>query len=421
MIISDCCTQHLFLLIGGNTLPNYVTAVLLAPKDTKLYLIYSKGTNEQRSALSKTLNPDGQPARYQIAEIPVEESNPTNIYSEMSKQLKLIPESASVGLHYTGGTKAMAVHAYRALQDWQKGKKGYACYTYLDARTLHLWAERSDWRGAQALFVGDMLDVSLSELLMLHRRAALQKPVRPEAIWPSVARGLAHIYSNDNLREKWVAFWQKYKKQAQAEKKSLKSVLQDLSTDELLSEALLNEYVYEPLQKEIGYVFPITWDELIAISPFAKSRQAYDDFVGWLTGFWLEDHVFLQLQQLASQYFLHDLALNIKPKLGNADFEFDVVAMRWYQLFAFSCTVSRDRKECKRKLLEAVARARQLGGSEARIALVCCYDDADDLQNEVEALVSDIQLRVFGRYDLLDLHKKIEQWLKDLDLITSKP
>src|SRR5215218_7671408 len=97
----------------------------------------------------------------------------------------------------------MAVHSYRAIQDWQKNKKGHACYTYLDARTLHLWAERSDWHEAQALFVGDMLNVSLNDLLVLHCRDALQKPVRTETIWPSVAKGLAQIYHIEGLRKAW--------------------------------------------------------------------------------------------------------------------------------------------------------------------------------------------------------------------------
>lgn len=420
MMISDCYTQHLFLLIGGNTLPNYVAALILAPKDTQLYLIYSEGTNEQRSALSKTLNPDDKPARYQIIEIPVKESNPTNIFSEMSKQLKRIPEGASVGLHYTGGTKTMAVHAYRALQDWQKGQSGYACYTYLDARTLHLWAERSDWRGAQALFVGNMLNVSLNDLLMLHRRDALQKPVRTESMWPSVAKGLAQIYHTEALRKAWTRWWHTYKNLGEEEKK-IQQALENVSIETLASTAEFKRHFCEPLTYETQLNLSTTFDHIIKQSPFAKAEKPYYEMVKWLTGGWLEDYVFLHIQGLDTRYGLRELALNVQPKISNRDFEFDVVAMRWYQLFAFSCTLERGRKECKRKLLEAVARARQLGGSEARIALVCCYDDADDLQNEVEALVSDIQLRVFGRHDLLDLHKKIEQWLKDLDLITSKP
>ena len=93
--------------------------------------------------------------------------------------------------------------------------------------------------------------------------------------------------------------------------------------------------------------------------------------------------------------------MNVKPKIGNKDFEFDVVAIRHYQLYAFACTLDRGRATCKSKLLEAVARARQLGGSEARVALVCSIDDAPDLENEVESLVRDNQVKVFGRSDLL--------------------
>ena len=426
-------TKYLFMLVGGNTLPNYVAACLLTCPEAVIYLVHSEETSDQRQALEKVLKQGQQSAscwpaertapaqaehmaqimqqlaQCEIINVPTQAANPSSIFTSITGRLKSIPDSATVGLHYTGGTKVMAVHAFRALQDWQceNPRNRRVCSTYLDAGTLHLWAERSDWRGAQSQYVGDLVDVSLCDLLALHRRDELKKPVRTTAIWPDVADSLAKIYSSDSLRALWL-------KDSQGKNRSLE---QFVSSSELLEHPQFRDLVYKKWLEASGISFPATVEDMLQKGPFAEASALFD----WLTGGWLEDHVFAELMKLGANYGLQEFALNLQPKIGNRDFEFDVVAIRNYQFFAFSCTVTQNRRACKHKLLEAVARARQLGGSEARIALVCCYEDARDLQNEVDALVRDNQARVFARDDLPNLRNAIEQWMKSLDLLTRKP
>src|SRR5689334_9775184 len=103
----------LILLVGGNPLPNYVAAQLLAQPTARLILVYSRGTGDQCGNLKKALEKKG----YTIKDddlVEVEESNPANIYSKVEKEVKKCTDS--IGLNYTGGTKAMSVHAYRALE-----------------------------------------------------------------------------------------------------------------------------------------------------------------------------------------------------------------------------------------------------------------------------------------------------------------
>jgi hypothetical protein len=54
----------------------------------------------------------------------------------------------------------------------------------------------------------------------------------------------------------------------------------------------------------------------------------------------------------------------------NPLFEADVVAVRGYTAYLFSCTTSRDKDTAKQKLFEARHRADQLGGEHARAAIV---------------------------------------------------
>ncbi|MCB0100161.1 MAG: hypothetical protein KDE46_30725, partial [Caldilineaceae bacterium] len=64
-------------------------------------------------------------------------SDPYKIYESVSQKLKRIPLNESIGLHYTGGTKTMSVHTYRAIHD----SKHHSVFSYLDARTMTLKIE----------------------------------------------------------------------------------------------------------------------------------------------------------------------------------------------------------------------------------------------------------------------------------------
>ena len=66
-------------------------------------------------------------------------------------------------------------------------------------------------------------------------------------------------------------------------------------------------------------------------------------------------------------------------------------------------------------------RAKQLGGDEARIALVCCCDNDPSkpqridryLKSQLEGAVSNPKIAVFVRTDLPDLKTKIATWVKN--------
>jgi hypothetical protein len=91
----------------------------------------------------------------------------------------------------------------------------------------------------------------------------------------------------------------------------------------------------------------------------------------------------------------------------------DVIALRGYQLFAFSCSTDKKKPLLKLKLFEAYIRARQLGGDEARVALVCCSNDPEGLEHEMRRDVDpEGRIRVFGRKHLADLKVHIESWIR---------
>lgn len=91
--------------------------------------------------------------------------------------------------------------------------------------------------------------------------------------------------------------------------------------------------------------------------------------------------------------------------------EIDAFAVRGYQLFAISCSVAKAKDERKDKLFEIVHRAKQLGGDEARIGLVCMAD-ANGV-NRLNIQLREDHIRVFGRDDLATLEIELGRWFKN--------
>ena len=96
-------------------------------------------------------------------------------------------------------------------------------------------------------------------------------------------------------------------------------------------------------------------------------------------------------------------------------FELDVVAVLGYQVIVISCTVSGEHATVKMKGMEAILRARQLAGEEARAIVLCgCGNKAERLiqmELEDETGSSDVPLQVWGMnrwrsFDIFSQHFK---------------
>ncbi|MEM7539141.1 MAG: hypothetical protein AAF639_43685, partial [Chloroflexota bacterium] len=142
------------------------------------------------------------------------------------------------------------------------------------------------------------------------------------------------------------------------------------------------------------------------------------DWVEYLDGFWVEELALTAFHQNREKAKLHDYASSIQTNQV-FDFEFDVAAMQGYQLYAVSCTRSAIQSVCKNKLFELLIRARQLGGDEARVGLVCGVLNPMRLQQAVEEQwrVGENNsrqggnIRVFGASDLEHLPERFYDWL----------
>jgi hypothetical protein len=137
--------------------------------------------------------------------------------------------------------------------------------------------------------------------------------------------------------------------------------------------------------------------------------------VSYLNGGWLENYVLSCLEAISDQCGIHEKKINVKfgkPSSIVAPAEFDVVTMQGYRLYAFSCTKSADIKTTKQKLFEAYVRARQIGGDEAKVALVSNYPQPENLFEEISEawMESRNKIKIFGPQHLPNLETHLKDW-----------
>ncbi|HWQ14467.1 MAG TPA: DUF1887 family CARF protein [Roseiflexaceae bacterium] len=437
--------DHLFLLIGTNPLPNYVAAKLLLrdPQSSQIVLVASVGTEGTRAALERTLKEEGY--RY-ISSVQVEEANPADIRNKITEQARGL--NGLVGLNYTGGTKAMSVHAYLALTALTNL---HVQYSYLDARTLSLHIEGHGIETGVTLAAGPHVTPTVEQVLKLHSR---ETSLHSDLFWPIIAQALAEVHSDGQRADSWQAWiaetffqdpnwpqpsnenepltgdeWRTWVRETfvhhEYKRRTWKKKSAVAQTPFNLPEALGD--VREAFVRELCEPFPTTIRELMAAGRFDK----VEELGKWLEGGWLETYVMQQVQAIQEQgiHRLNNVARNIHATVELAnnegatskteqaplkqEVEIDVAFTRGYQLFVLSCSASKDRGLCKSKLLEAAIRAEQIGGAEARVALVCCNEQPRELEKEVLDVLGK-RVRVFGRAHLAELKQHLADWITDV-------
>lgn len=400
--------DDLFLLVGGNPLPNAVAGRTLLKKGGRIVLVYSDQTNDVRRQLKGWL--EGT-LKYRNKEatiddsVRVEPADASSIYTKLKKEVDRINDSHRIGLHYTGGKKSMAVHAYRALADAARGKP--PVMSYLDASTLTLRFDPPDptLPSGDTIYVGDAITLKVDDLIALHGWRLTRGDPATTPLMPKTAQALLELYF-ENDEEQWQEWVQN------CQNASYKVPLPNSHRLDAVAEALRNDLEGAVSQKKIN----------LKKAAEANNFNSVGEFCDWFNGPWLESAVLSILAQIRRECNLNDrcMTFHVEPVKGGVEFEFDVVGMRGYQLFAFSCTTTGghiSNSKLKTKLFELYVRARQFGGTEARMALVCMVDNPDLFQRQIrrDIWADDIKrqrLRVFGRPHMNNLSRHISDWIK---------
>jgi Domain of unknown function (DUF1887) len=415
-------TQHLILLIGENPLPNYVAANLLLSPGGTVHLAHTNGTHRQAKQLRKVL----ERKNINCLDLPLgsSEANASAIRSGINERIKSLGKG-SIGLHYTGGTKAMAVHAYLALKEYDTS----ACFSYLDSRHLELCIDQTSSDPQRFKILPEMLTLTVLELMELHGWKEKESTKTPLHI--KAAEAFQQFYQEKSAAYAWRGWCDFNEKDGNWEddQKSKVISISGKHQTELSEDILYNKINIFKHSKIMEALKCLNVDNIFCIEDIRKfmGLEKPEQVREWLDGKWLEHYVLDKVQQISEKMRINDSLTSVKVKnLPNADidFEIDVLFTRGYQLFAISCTTSRNKTLCKHKLFEAYVRAQQLGGAEARVALVCYVNKPHSavLKKEILNTFTPINLKpddhrinIFGQEDLPDLENKITQWIQNVD------
>ncbi|MFZ1269183.1 MAG: hypothetical protein WAU95_22210, partial [Anaerolineae bacterium] len=193
-VFDDYRADVLFLLIGGNPLPNYVSAQLMAKQNADIHLLTTPNVQEVAERLEKKLHQAMPQATFCRDTVPE-----TGGYEIDCAIVKIMGEAKignrRVGLNYTGGTKDMAVHVYDKVQD----KYPQGVFSYLDAGQrrmgIYVGEKPTQWIPAQSA-IGPALQ-DLWELHGLRPKQSKKGPFvqRQQSHLPLLCRAIAQVHS----------------------------------------------------------------------------------------------------------------------------------------------------------------------------------------------------------------------------------
>lgn len=403
-------TENLLLLVGGNPLPNYVAAELLLKPGGTLHLLYTDATGEIASAIATTTKLKAK--RHRITD-PASKSAVAEIVASV---LECCCQGQTVGLHYTGGTKSMAVHAHAEVRRLRPD----AVLTYLDSRKLWLYCDA---------YVGPIpvqysVKPTIVDLVGLHGLTLVSeeklvkddKPVFPEPMLPQLSAALARAHATAAGSTEYNEWCMEFLRREKRKDKLVEKLGQFPQNPVPLPLALSLAEVVEQIQRGFG-LQEGSFDPQVVLARQIPGIDSIENLVKYFDGGWIEQYVAEAFLQNSTKHNLHSISVSLDTdkKQSPYDFEFDVAALQGYQLYAVSCTRSAAKGLCKSKLFEAMARAEQLGGSEAKTALVCAYQQPEELEKEVQERwrpETSGRLKVFGAKHLANLRSEFDTWLQ---------
>lgn len=398
--------DHLFLLIGENPLPNYIAARTLLKDNGTVYLVFTNQTKKQKNSLLRKEGLNQYNIKCKEIDLANYESNSYHIRDRIQKQIKSLPPGI-IGLNYTGGTKAMAVHAYKAIEETAQELNREVRFSYLDPRKLKMCIDQPN---NKPLEFDVPLQLSLKEIFNLHdNKWRDDKQPDKEPVLPDVAAKFLSIYQDQTLAENW-KLWRNTQLKRLCKNGDYWKEEKDLKSISL--QGLLDN-IKQILRQELDTSHTEIRLDITQKKGFKNLTQICE----WLDGTWLESYVLAKVQEIQDKFGIKESMMSFHIKDSQASwkeerFEFDVAFIKGYQLFAISCTTSKDKPLCKQKLFEAHLRARQLGGDEARVALVCFFDRPEWIKDDMRFAIDDRKIEVFGIDDIENLADSIADWIE---------
>ena len=357
-------TQLIFTVgIWTNPLPVWVAWYHLKDKlqpPVTVRLVHTARTSDERKRLQRLCGGVLDNQTYQTSA-----GNPGTVHTDIST--KLVPDivasnSTLFHVHYTGGTKVMSVETVAAIEECLPED--------IDMQTSYL-----DPRASGGPTILDWAGIALSEDA---RRGVAADLSRIADLNGFELGPFPHTY---------------WKREVGNE------VTDDFPGPSELTEKQIND----GNNALCGFISPEDF-HLLEYGAYAALKAALERICR-------ADSSRCNYKLFHNVYVRRPVTTNLRVR----PFELDVVAVLGYQIVVVSCTVSGEADKVKEKGMEAILRARQLGGDEARAIVLCSvgeklrpYIEAE-LQDETGS--SDLPLQIWGKDKWCRLSTEFYQYL----------
>lgn len=383
--------NHLVLLIGTNPLPNLVVAEYFLrnnPELKEIWLVHSEKTDRQKGTgvlarnLEEILQHDYKSKiKFPLHKIPLSNvSDAKQIVRDLKDDFfEKLSSKSSVHLNYTGGTKVMGVHVYRAIEE--NIKISEKSFSYINSREYQVVDDEQ--RG----ITDDLrkeINITFSELIKLHG----YKRINSDSDFDfTIAVETFKTNIEENLLNKYFEYYKKKRYLFTSRNRSgkLAEHINELK-DELKRFKPNNTFLSIIKAMPDGCRF-FSEDENF-MTP--HSDNECKNAIKFIDGGWLEDYIYYVLKKNLKDYGFEILKnWEIKKDKWNTNFELDVILMQGYQLIGISCTTSNMKARCKSKGFEIIHRTRQIGGAEAKAILVTMMDKDKKTKADLRPIVQE--------------------------------
>ena len=409
--------ENLVLLVGTNPLPNYVVGkyfLINNPDLKKIWLVYSEkqnnfGTKEIAERIKDVLNKDFSNFGFcPLENISVARDIKKNVETNILEKL-----TNSLHLNYTGGTKAMAVHVYRAIEKYEQ--IGIKSFSYLDARIFVL---TDDEKGIITEDLRKSIDISFDNLIKLHGYEKY-KEEENYLFWKDALHEFEHIIQARKLKKyldwKTKIIRKIYYSNGDFEKKVKKATeniskgLDDFNNDPFKQDVIciLNKIPPEHSILDLNCNLWIPETNINNDSYNSRIRHAID----FLDGKWLENYVYEILKDGLSKNISISLNWKLKKEKNGKDFELDIVTINGYQICGISITTSQKEDLCKSKGFEVFHRVNQIGGDEAKAILITCLTHNSDKGDQITKMEDDLRVETNSNILVLGLEDLVKEKL----------
>ena len=336
----------------------------------------------------------------------------------IDKLTKLQKECAisSIHLNYTGGTKPMAVYAYSGVIDFckmEKNKTIRSFFSYLDPKEFKLVLDESgtgypaepdrDLRYKVKLGIEDLFDI---HLMKYEKKGDFATFNNNDLEIAKISKEILDSFNKG--KPVWPEKFFDLKDKTRKKKLNINGI-----------KKLNEENAFKGINKNIPSLknfFKKDKFDLEKESP----KKRFAELIKFMSGIWLEDFIVDIIKGLKekNKIVYDEIRKSVHATYNKKrPLEVDIIVMKGYQMFLFSCTADDNTENVKSKAFEAVFRAEQLGGDHATAVTVSHIEDIDPVDKDLKTF-GDLQ----GRYKLIGRDKlmDIEELKKELTLIIRK-